>query len=47
MFIIKARVMYTIIGDPKVKKEAYINDNRMLDVAIPSFSPMRVHTPKI
>jgi hypothetical protein len=33
-------------GDPNVMKEAYMKNNLMLDVATPSFSPNRVHTPK-
>jgi len=46
IFITKARARYTITGDPNVMKEAYIKNNLILDVAIPSFSPNRVHTPK-
>jgi hypothetical protein len=46
MFITKASARYTMTGEPKVMKEAYIKNNLILDVAIPSFSPSRVHTPK-
>jgi hypothetical protein len=35
-----------IIGEPNVRKEAYIKNNRMEEVAIPIFSPNAVQTPK-
>jgi len=43
--MINAKARYRITGDPKVKKEVYIKNNLMLEVEIPSFSPIRVHTP--
>ncbi len=35
-----------MIGEPKVRKEVYIKNNRIEEVAIPIFSPKAVHTPK-
>ena len=46
MFIKKAILRYKIIGEPKVKKEVYIKNKRILAVAIPNFSPKKVQTPK-
>tara|TARA_B100000941_G_C28125143_1_gene360054 strand:- start:287 stop:433 length:147 start_codon:yes stop_codon:yes gene_type:complete len=33
-------------GNPKVKKEAYMKDKRILDVGIFKYSPIKWHTPK-
>ena len=38
--------MYMITGEPKVKKEMYINHIRILELATPKRSPMAEHTPK-
>ena len=46
MFITNIKARYRITGDPKVRKEAYIKNNLILEVATPNFSPSRVQTPK-
>jgi hypothetical protein len=35
-----------MMGEPIVKKEMYINHIRILEEAMPSLSPIAVHTPK-
>ncbi len=44
-FMMKANARYSIIGEPKVKKDAYMKDKRMLEVGIRNFSPSLVQTP--
>lgn len=35
-----------MIGEPKVRKEAYIKKSLMLEVGMLNFSPKRLQTPK-
>ncbi len=44
-FMMKANARYRIIGDPNVRKDAYMKDKRMLEVGIRNFSPSLVQTP--